>query len=57
MKLDIKYDSNLAEMKKVIELGGAKSMSRAINDALAKGKTQLGKNVCSVYAIDRKSVV
>ncbi|MBO5155274.1 MAG: phage tail protein [Eubacterium sp.] len=51
MKLDIKYDSNLAEMKKVIENGGVKSMSRAINDALAKGKTQLGKNVCSVYAI------
>lgn len=51
MKLDIKYDSNLAEMKKVIELGGAKSMSRAINDALAKGKTQLGKSVRSVYAI------
>ena len=51
MKLDIKYDSNLAEMKKVIELGGAKSMSRAINDALSQGKTQLGKNVCFVYAI------
>lgn len=51
MKLDIKYDSNLAEMKKVIEMGGVKSMSRAINDALAKGKTQLGKSVRSVYAI------
>ena len=51
MKLDIKYDSNLADMKRVIELGGARSMSRAINDALAKGKTQLGKSVRSVYAI------
>ena len=51
MKLDIKYDSNLAEMKKVIEKGGVKSMSRAINDALAKGKPQLGKSVRSVYAI------
>ena len=51
MKLDIKYDSNLAEMKKVIDQGGVKSMSRAINDALAKGKTQLGKSVRSVYAI------
>ena len=51
MKLDIKYDSNLAEMKKVIEKGGVKSMSRAINDALAKGKTQLKKSVRSVYAI------
>lgn len=51
MKLDIKIDSNLAEMKKIIELGGTKSMSRAINDALAKGRTQLGKSVRAVYAI------
>lgn len=51
MKLYIKYDSNLADMKKVIKMGGTKSMSRAINDALAKGKTQLGKSVRSVYAI------
>lgn len=51
MKLDIKYDTNLSDMKKVIKMGGVKSMSRAINDALAKGKTQLGKSVRSVYAI------
>lgn len=51
MKLDVKYDSNLADMKRVIQLGGVESMSRAINDALAKGKTQLGKAVRSVYAI------
>lgn len=51
MKLDVKFDSNLAAMKKVIAHGGAESMSRAINDALAKGKTQLGKSVRDVYAI------
>lgn len=51
MKLDVKYDSNLADMKRVIQAGGVESMSRAINDALAKGKTQLGKSVRSVYAI------
>ncbi len=51
MRLDVKVDSNIAEMKKVIEMGGVKSMSRAINDALAKGKTHLGKAVRSVYAI------
>lgn len=51
MKLYVKYDSNLADMKRVIQLGGVESMSRAINDALAKGKTQLGRAVRSVYAI------
>ena len=51
MKLDIKIDSNLVDMKKVIQSGGVESMSRAINDALAKGKTQLGKSVRDVYAL------
>lgn len=54
MRLDVKVDSNIAEMKKVIEMGGVKSMSRAINDALSQGKTQLGKNVCSIYAINSR---
>ncbi|MCI7108035.1 MAG: hypothetical protein MR945_09160 [Agathobacter sp.] len=51
MILDVKYDSNLADMKRVIQSGGIKSMSRAINDSLAKGRTQLGKSVRAVYAI------
>ena len=51
MILDVKYDSNLADMKRLIQNGGIKSISRAINDSLAKGRTQLGKSVRALYAI------
>lgn len=54
MKMELIYDSNLADMKRVIKLGGVKSMSRAINDSLAKGKTSLGMNIRAVYNIKKK---
>lgn len=51
MKLDIEYDSNLAEMKKVIEMGGVKSMSRAMNAALVEGRKCLKQAAAKVYTI------
>lgn len=54
MILDVKYDSNLADMKRVIQNGGIKSMSHAINDALSQGKTHLDRCVRSIYAIKQK---
>lgn len=49
--IGVKTDSNIEEMKQVIKNGGVKSMSRAMNDALSKGRTQLGKSIREVYAI------
>lgn len=56
MKMDIRIDSNLAEMKKVIEMGGVQSMSRAINNSLAKGKTRMNKLISSMHEMDKNDV-
>lgn len=53
MQFKAVYDSNFADMKKVIEMGGIKSMSRAINDSLAKGKTRMNKLICSMHEMDK----
>lgn len=56
MKFDAIFDSNLADMKKVIKLGGTKSMSRAINESLAKGKTRMNKLILSMHEMERNDV-
>lgn len=56
MLLDVKFDSNLSDMKQIIQRGGAQSISRAINDSLSAGKTKLKSSVCAVYNIKKKDV-
>lgn len=49
--IGIKTVSNIGEMKKYIQNGGTKSVSRAMNDALNKGRTALSKGVREQYTI------
>lgn len=56
MQFDAVCYSDLADMEKVIKLGGIKSMSRAINNSLAKGKTRMNRLILSMYELDREDV-
>lgn len=56
MQFETVLYSDLSEMEKVIKLGGIKSMSRAINNSLAKGKTRMNRLILSMHEMDREDV-